>query len=62
MQKYFAMQGILLCKNWVINRVLKWFVGLIDLQQHTTGDKQAIWALENLLATQAFDCIASAQG
>ena len=34
---FHAAQGILLCKNEVINRVLKWFVCLIDLKQHTAG-------------------------
>ena len=30
---------------------------MIDLQQHTTRDKQAIAALENLSATHTFDYI-----
>ena len=41
-----AMQAILLCKNKVINRVLKWCVGLIDLEQHTAKEKQDTWALK----------------
>ena len=36
---------------------LKWLAGLIDLEQHTAKDKQAIWALENLSAAHAFDYI-----
>ena len=39
------------------SRVLKWFVGLIDLEQHTAIDKQAISTLENLLSAHAFDWI-----
>ena len=48
---FYSKQGILLCKNFV----LKWFVDLIDLEEHTAKDKQAIWALESLSAIHAFD-------
>ena len=37
--------------------MLKWFVGLIDLQQHTARDKQDIWAFEILSAAHIFDYI-----
>ena len=43
---FYAMKGILLCKKLAINRVLKWFEGLIDLAEHTARDKQAIQTLE----------------
>ena len=36
-----------------INRVLKWFVGLIVLEQQTARDKKAVWPLEKLLAASA---------
>ena len=41
----------------VLNRVPKWFVSLIDLEQHTVREKQAIRTLKNLLASHAFDYI-----
>ena len=37
---FYAAQGILLGKNYVINRVLKWFGGFIDLEQHTGRNKK----------------------
>ena len=39
---FYAIQGILLCKNKGINRVLKWFIGLIDIEHHKVGDKSTI--------------------
>ena len=36
-KSFYATQGILLCKNYVI----KWFVGLIDLEQDTARDKKS---------------------
>ena len=38
-------------------RVLKWFLDLIDLEQHTARDKQAMLALEILSASHVFDYI-----
>ena len=37
--------------------MLKGFVGLIDLEQHTARDKQAIQTLKNLLAAHTLDYI-----
>ena len=39
----------------------KWFVGLIELEQHTAR-KNKSYELRNLLATYVFDYIRSAQG
>ena len=37
---FYAMDGILLHKNYVPDRVRKSFVGLIDLEQHTNSKRQ----------------------
>ena len=37
--------------------MLKGFVGLLDLEQHTARDKKAIGALKNLLAAHTFDYV-----
>ena len=37
--------------------MLKGFVGLLDLEQHTVRDKKAIGALKNLLAAHTFDYV-----
>ena len=34
-----------------------WFVDFIDLEHHTARERKAIWALEKLSATHAFDYI-----
>ena len=41
----------------VIDRVLVWFLGLVDLQQHITIGIKAISAVSNISATHAFDYI-----
>ena len=43
----FCYTRYCIVQNLSNNRMLKWFVGLVDLEQHTARDKQAIWALEN---------------
>ena len=40
-----------------MNRVLKWFVDLIDLEKHTASDRKATRALKNLSAALTFDYI-----
>ena len=37
---FFVTQGVSLCKNLSNKWVLKWFVGLIDVEQHTARDKK----------------------
>ena len=40
---FYAKQGVLLCKTYVsIKQSAKVILGLIDLEQHTARDKQAV--------------------
>ena len=55
---FYAKQGVLLCKTYIsIKQSAKVILGLIDLEQHTARDKQAVWILENLSAAHTFDYI-----
>ena len=50
----FYVHKVIYCAK-VNNRVLVWFLGLVDLQWHTTIGIKAIWAVSNISDTHAFD-------